>query len=200
MPDSTYFESPDEFRRWLAEHHATATELQVGLYKKGASRTGITWKQAVDQALCFGWIDSVGKRVDDERYTIRFTPRKPKSNWSTINIKRVGELTELGLMQPAGLAAFQARDAEKSRQYSYEERDRPLDPVYEEQLRANAPAWDFLQAQAPSYQRAANWWIMSAKREDTRLKRLATLIEDSANVRRLPQFVSPSRRKEKETS
>lgn len=197
MPDIIYFESPDEFRQWLAEHHATATELQVGLYKKGAARTGITWAQAVDQALCFGWIDSVGRRVDDERYTIRFTPRKPKSNWSTINIKRVGELTELGLMQPAGLAAFQARDPKKSRQYSYEERDRPLDAIYEDQLRANTAAWDFFQAQAPSYQRAARWWIMSAKRDETRLKRLATLIEDSENGRRLSQFVSPARQTKK---
>jgi uncharacterized protein YdeI (YjbR/CyaY-like superfamily) len=139
----------------------------------------------VDQALCFGWIDGVRQGIDETSYRNRFTPRKTRSNWSAVNIDRVGELTRLGLMQPAGLAAFERRDPDRSRIYSYEQRARGLDPEYESRFRTNPKAWTFFESQAPSYRRAVTWWVMSAKREETRLKRLATLIEDSHNERRV---------------
>jgi len=180
-----FFASPAEFRAWLEEHHATASELLVGFYKKGTGKPSLTWPESVDQALCFGWIDGVRKSRDDESYTIRFTPRQAKSTWSIVNIKRVGELIELGLMQPAGLKAFEARDEAKSQEYSYEARSRPLASEYEATFRANAQAWGFFQSQAPSYRKTASWWVMSAKQETTRLKRLATLIDDSAHGRKI---------------
>jgi uncharacterized protein YdeI (YjbR/CyaY-like superfamily) len=149
----------------------------------------MTWPESVDEALCYGWIDGVRRRVDDERYTIRFTPRKPGSIWSAVNLKRAGELIERGLMQPPGLKAFDARREDRSRTYAYEQAGGPaLGDEFEAIFRANEPAWKFFQAQAPSYRRTAAWWIISAKREDTRRKRLATLIEDSTAGRRLGQL------------
>ncbi|MCC7451517.1 MAG: YdeI/OmpD-associated family protein [Anaerolineae bacterium] len=183
--DAAFFESQADFRHWLMSNHAAANELWVGFYKKDSGQTGITYAQALDEALCFGWIDGVRKRIDDNRFMNRFTPRKPRSIWSQVNTARAEELIRLGLMQPAGLKAFETRDQEKARQYSYEARNRPLDAQYEQQFRANQQAWDFFQAQAPSYQRAANWWVMSAKKEETRLRRLVTLIGDSAKGQRL---------------
>lgn len=191
-----FFKSGDELRAWLEQHHDTAAELHVGYYKANAGETGISHNQAVDEALCFGWIDSVGKRIDDRRYTVRFTPRRSGSIWSAVNVKRMGELIADGRVQPAGLKAFEARDEKKANSYSYENKDRGLDERYEQELRSNSQAWDFFQAQAPSYQRAATHWVMSAKAEATRERRLAQLIETSANGERLRQFVSPSRRKE----
>lgn len=183
-PQPTFFATPAEFRAWLEEHHQTARELLVGYYKKGSGRPSITWPESVDQALCFGWIDGIRKRIDDVSYTIRFTPRKQRSNWSAVNIARVQELTELGLMRPAGLKAFEERLEEKSGIYSYEQRDTAqLTAEYEQQFRANQQAWDFFQSRAGSYRKAAIWWVVSAKKEETRLKRLATLIEDSAQGR-----------------
>lgn len=183
--DATFFTSPDELRAWLAEHHDTATELLIGFYKKGAEMPGITYAEALDEALCFGWIDGIRKRIDDRRFTIRFTPRKPRSIWSAVNIKRADELVAAGRMQPAGLREFTERDRTREKQYSFEQESHALDPGYEEQFRAHDAAWAFFAAQAPSYQRTAIWWVMSAKREETRRKRLATLIEDSAQGRRL---------------
>jgi uncharacterized protein YdeI (YjbR/CyaY-like superfamily) len=180
-----FFESASRLRAWLEENHEQATELPVGFYKVNSGKTGITYAEALDEALCFGWIDGVRKSIDTTSYTIRFTPRKSGSIWSSVNTKRAGELLQLGLMRPAGLKAFQERDQEKSQQYSYEARNRELDESYEERFRANTKAWDFFQAQAPSYQKVANWWVMSAKKEETRLKRLATLIQDSENGKRL---------------
>jgi uncharacterized protein YdeI (YjbR/CyaY-like superfamily) len=191
--DPIFFDSPGAFYDWLAAHHDTAGELWVGYYKKATGRPSLTWPESVDQALCFGWIDGIRKRIDDERYTIRFTPRRPGSNWSEINIRRAGELIELGLMQPAGLAAFAARDEEKSRQYAYEARRQPLADEYEAQLRDNKAAWDFWEAQPPSYRQAATHWVMSAKREETRQKRLATLIADSEAGRRLAMLARENR-------
>ncbi len=186
----TFFKGPAAFRRWLGQHHATAGELWVGLVKKHAGKTGITYSEALDEALCFGWIDGVRKRIDDLRWAIRFTPRKPSSIWSHINIRRVGELTALGLMRPAGLAAFRRRDEKKSRLYSYEniKRGRRLNAAYEKKLRANKRAWVFFQAQAPWYRRTAQFWVMTAKQEETRLRRLAALIASSAQGTRLGQF------------
>jgi uncharacterized protein YdeI (YjbR/CyaY-like superfamily) len=180
MTKIKFFPSASIFRRWLAANHATATELWVGYYKKGSRRPSMTWPESVDEALCFGWIDGIRKSVDDISYTIRFTPRRPGSIWSAVNVKRAQELTKLGLMQPAGLAAFEKRREDRSRVYAYERQGRMLDEAYKKKLRANKKAWAFFQAQPAWYQRTASWWVISAKREATRLKRLATLIADSA--------------------
>ncbi|HEX9944255.1 MAG TPA: YdeI/OmpD-associated family protein [Thermoanaerobaculia bacterium] len=185
----TFFASPSAFHRWLAENHDKAAELWVGFHKKQSGKPSITYQQALDEALCFGWIDGVRKSVDESSYTIRFTPRKPKSVWSVVNIKRARELMASGRMQPPGLKAFEKHDPEKSKQYSYEERTRGLDAGCERQFRANARAWDFFQSQPPGYQRMASWWVMSAKKEETRLKRLAALIEISEKGSRLPQLI-----------
>jgi uncharacterized protein YdeI (YjbR/CyaY-like superfamily) len=181
--DVVFFESPSALRAWLAEHHATAQELWIGFYKKSAGKASVSYAEAVDQALCFGWIDGIRKSVDPISYTNRFTPRTARSIWSAVNLKRAEELIELGLMQPAGLQAYQTRDPQRSQQYSHEQASHDLDSTYEQQFRANAAAWDFFRSQPPSYQRGAIWRVMSAKKEETRLKRLATLIEDSQQGR-----------------
>jgi uncharacterized protein YdeI (YjbR/CyaY-like superfamily) len=180
-----FFKSQSELRKWLEENHDKAKELWVGFYKKSSGQEGITYAEALDEALCFGWIDGIRKSVDEMSYTNRFTPRKPGSIWSMVNIKRASELVEAGLMQPSGLKAFGEGDEKKSKLYSCEERVRKLDDAYEEQFRANKEAWDFFQAQPPGYQRSATWWIMSAKREETRLRRLAALIAGSQKGQRL---------------
>jgi uncharacterized protein YdeI (YjbR/CyaY-like superfamily) len=193
--DVTHFETPEALRAWLEAHHDTAAELWVGFYKKATGRPSITYPQALDEALCYGWIDGVRKSVDAESYTTRFTPRRRGSNWSAVNIRRVGELTALGRMRPPGLRAFEVRDESKTSPYSSENAPVDFDADTAEQFRAQGAAWDFFIAQPPGYRRTATWWVMSAKREDTRRKRLATLIEDSANGRRLGLLTSPSRRK-----
>ena len=181
-----YFRSPNHFRAWLQEHHAKEQELLVGFHKKSSAEPSITWPESVDAALCFGWIDGVRKNVDSTRYTIRFTPRRPTSIWSKINIDRAQELIELGLMQPAGLQAFERRTDEKSVVYSYEQRkNATLGEAFEKTFRKNQKAWDFFQAQAPSYRRVCSWWVISAKQEETRLRRLAELIDSSAKGRRV---------------
>jgi uncharacterized protein YdeI (YjbR/CyaY-like superfamily) len=190
--EARYFKTPAEFRAWLEENHATATELLVGFYKRGGGETGITYQEALDQALSFGWIDGVRRKVDDQRWTIRFSPRKRRSIWSGVNTKRVQELTDQGLMHPAGLEAFAARDQARSGVYTYE-RPHSLDPAFDEQFRAEPEAWQFWQAQPPWYRRTASSWVMSAKREDTRRRRLATLIDDSAHQRRIGLLNQPQR-------
>lgn len=187
--EPVFFATADDFRTWLEEHHGSASQLLVGFFKKGSGRPSMTWPEAVDQALCFGWIDGVRRSLDADRYVIRFTPRKPRSTWSAVNIKRAQELIDAGLMRPAGLAAFQARTADRSAVYSYERRQPAgLDPEHEERLRADPAAWEFFSAQPPSYRRSVIHWVESAKREETRLRRLAALIEESAAGRRLAQF------------
>lgn len=181
----TFFSTPAEFRAWLERNHATARELLVGFYKKGSGKPSMTWPESVDQALCFGWIDGVRRSLGDDAYTIRFTPRKAGSVWSAVNTKRATELIELGLMHPAGLAAFEKRDERKTRQYSFERENVALEPAHEERFRANARAWEFFQRQPPGYRRTAAWWVLSAKREATRETRLATLIADSEAGRRI---------------
>ena len=183
--EPTFFPTPAAFRKWLETNHASATELLVGFYKRGSGKPSITWPESVDQALCFGWIDGVRRRIDDVSYSIRFTPRKQISNWSAINIARVAELTKLGLMRPAGLRAFEQRREDKSAIYSYENAVRTLDPSDEKTFRANRKAWQFFNAQAPSYRRVCIYWVTSAKKEETRARRLATLINDSANGERV---------------
>lgn len=185
-----YFESAEEFREWLDEHHATEREVLVGFHKRGARPDAMTWPQSVDEALCYGWIDGVRKRVDDTRYTIRFTPRQPKSIWSAVNLRRVEELKKEGRMQPAGLRVLEARDVTRARQYSFEQDEVELGAAREAVFRKNGRAWKFFTAQAPSYRRAATWWVISAKQEATRERRLATLIAHSAAEERVPQFVS----------
>lgn len=200
-PELVFFASPNELRLWLEAHHAEATELWVGFFKKGSGRPSITWSEAVDQALCFGWIDSVGKGIDETRYTIRFTPRRARSTWSRVNIKRVPELTERGLMHPAGLAAFAARSEQRSAIYAHEQRDEVVLPEEDAgELRANAAAWDFFQRQPASYQRAAIWWVVSAKQKATQRRRLATLIADSANGRTVAPLTRPSKKGSAEKS
>ncbi len=181
-----FFKTSAEFRRWLAKSHGKK-ELWVGFYKRTADKTGLTYTEALDEALCCGWIDAVRKSIDAERYTIRFTPRKPKSYWSAVNIGHAQRLIKLGRMAPPGQRAFDERD-KKTAKYSFENKPRKLSAVYEKKFKANKKAWRFFQAQAPWYQRTSNWWVSSAKQEATRLKRLATLIKDSANGRRLGAF------------
>lgn len=191
--DVRFFETPAEFRAWLEANHETATELWVGFHKKATSRPSITWPEAVDQALCFGWIDGVRRSVDESSYTNRFTPRKPTSNWSKVNVEKVAKLREQGLMTPAGLRAFEARDEARSGVYSFEQRPHELPPEYAARFQENPPAWAFFEAQPPGYRRTAMHYVLSAKREETRLKRLATLIEDSANGRRTGLLARPAR-------
>lgn len=186
-----FFASAAAFRAWLEKHHGRRRELFVGFYKMGSGRPSITWPESVDAALCFGWIDGVRKSVDEISYTIRFTPRKPRSIWSDVNVKRAKALIDEGLMRPAGAAAFAARIEAKSAVYAYEQRGgATLGDVYERRFRANKKAWAFFTAQAPWYRRTASWWVISAKREETRLKRLGTLIEDSEHG----QVVAPLKR------
>jgi uncharacterized protein YdeI (YjbR/CyaY-like superfamily) len=191
--DPIFFATPDEWRAWLAEHHAGASELWVGFHKKASGRPSITWPQAVDQALCYGWIDGVRKRVDDSRYVIRFTPRRRNSIWSSVNVARVKELTGAGLMQPAGAAAYEAGALARSGVYSYEQREgATLPEPMDRQFKRQRKAWKFFQGQPPGYRRTAIWWVISAKKEETRLRRLATLIEDSAHERAIKPLVRDS--------
>jgi uncharacterized protein YdeI (YjbR/CyaY-like superfamily) len=185
----TFFATPEAFRAWLEAHHADTPELLVGFYKKDAGKPSITWPESVDEALCFGWIDGVRRSLGAESYTIRFTPRKPRSTWSAVNIARVEELTRLGHMRPAGLKAFAARSEENSAIYAYEQRqDATLEEAEEQQFRANAGAWAFFQARPASYRKTALWWVVSAKQAATRARRLAQLIEDSSQGRTVAPF------------
>lgn len=188
----TFFKTPSDFRKWLENNHDTETELVVGFYKTASGKQSITWPESVDQALCFGWIDGVRRSIDDESYSIRFTPRKRNSIWSAVNIRKVGELKEKGLMTPAGLRAFENRTEEKSGIYSFENKDKGLDETSIKTFKSYKKAWAFFQAQAPSYIRAASWWVISAKKEETRSRRLQQLIEDSAKGKRLDMLSRPS--------
>jgi len=184
-PAPVFFKTPATLRAWFQKHHAAAPELIIGFYKVDSGRPSVTYQQALDEALCCGWIDGIRRRVDDASYTIRFTPRRPGSYWSAVNTKRAHELIAEGRMQPAGQAAFDRRDSAKTEEYSYESRRDELAPAYQKQFKANQPAWAFFQSQPPGYRRIASAWVMSAKQEATRLKRLATLIADSASGQRL---------------
>lgn len=186
--DPVFFATPAEWRAWLEANHASETELLVGFHKKGTGMPSITWPESVDEALCFGWIDGVRRSLGAESYTIRFTPRKARSVWSNVNIRRAGELIAEGRMTPAGLRAFEARTGERSGVYSFEQEDQAkvvLSPEMEARFRADAVAWEYFQSRPPWYRRTATWWVISAKREETREKRIATLIADSAARRPL---------------
>ena len=180
-----FFKNPAALRKWLQSHAASSPELLLGFRKTKSGKGGITYKEALDQALCFGWIDGVRRSLGADGYTIRFTPRKPGSSWSLVNIRRVGELSKLGLMQPPGVKAFFRRDEAKAKRQSRERATAKLDAEAETKSRANERAWKFFQAQAPGYRRIASWWVISARREETRARRLAALIDDCENGRRI---------------
>jgi len=184
-PRPRFFAAPADFRRWLEQNHAKAAELWVGFHKKDTGRPSITWPESVDEALCFGWIDGVRYRIDESSYRIRFTPRRPKSVWSNVNVKRVRALKKLGRMAAAGLAAFAKADPKRSGVYSFERKNARLGAAYEERFKADKKAWGFFRAQAPSYRRLAAWWVISAKKEETRRARLNSLIARCAAGRRL---------------
>ena len=194
-PKPTFFPTPSDFRAWLEAHHDKFHELLVGFYKKDSGKPSITWPESVDAALCFGWIDGVRRSIDETGYTIRFTPRRPTSTWSAVNIERIRQLKKTGLMHPAGLKAFAARSAKKSGIYSYEQRkSAKLTREQEKLFRANKSAWEFCRSQAPWYQRVTTYWIISAKKEETKLKRLSVLIDHSQNQRTLPQLTSAKKK------
>jgi uncharacterized protein YdeI (YjbR/CyaY-like superfamily) len=187
-PKPIFFKSPQEFYDWLKEHHETESEVYVGFFKTHTGKRAMSWSEAVDQALCWGWIDTRTNGIDEDRYMQRFTPRRPGSNWSKINVEKVATLKEAGLMRPAGIAAFEKRSDDKTGVYSFERENATLPAEYEEQLRANPAAAEYFDARPPWYRRTAIHLIMSAKREETRLKRLAQLIEDSAAGRDIKQL------------
>jgi uncharacterized protein YdeI (YjbR/CyaY-like superfamily) len=182
----TTFRTAAAFRAWLTKNHAKAPELTLRLFKAHAADQGITYAQALDEALCFWWIDGVRRSLDEDSFSQRFSPRKPRSNWSRVNIAHVERLRASGRMTPAGLAAFEARDERRTGVYSFEQRRPDLDPAYVLAFRANVAAWAFFQAQAPWYRRTTAHWVMSAKREATRAKRFAILMECSSNGTRIP--------------
>jgi uncharacterized protein YdeI (YjbR/CyaY-like superfamily) len=183
-----FFHTAEDFRRWLQRHHASAPELLVGFYKLTSGRPSMTWAESVDEALCFGWIDGIRRRVDELSYTVRFTPRRPGSIWSAVNTRRARTLAARGRMAQAGLAAFEARTPNRSGRYSYETRPEDLVAPYSGMLDANTAARQFFQRQAPSYRRAATWWVVSAKKEETRLTRARRLVELSEQGELIPQF------------
>ncbi len=174
-----YFKSPSDFRKWLEKNYDKSTELWVGYHKKHTGKPSLTWPQSVDEALCFGWIDGIRKTIDEESYTIRFTPRKAQSNWSLVNIRRVKELSKLGLMKPFGLAVYNKRKKEKTGIYSFEQSANALSKEFEALFRKNKKAWEFFASRVASYRKPCIRWVMSAKQEETRLKRLKILINDS---------------------
>ena len=194
-PKPKFFKTAADFHQWLASNHASAAELWVGYYKKDSGRPSITYSESVDQALCFGWIDGVRYSIDELRYKIRFTPRKPKSIWSAVNIRKVAELTKLELMQPAGVKAFSLRTEERSEIYAFErKRKQELDRAYAKKLAANKKAKTFFDAQIPSYRRVIIHWVMSAKQEETRERRLDLLIASSEKGLWAPPYLRAQRK------
>jgi uncharacterized protein YdeI (YjbR/CyaY-like superfamily) len=188
-PNPTFFPTPADFRTWLEVHHDKLREQLVGFHKRDSGKPSITWPESVEVALCFGWIDGVRKSIDETSYTIRFTPRKPTSTWSSININLVRVLTKKGLMHPVGLKAFAARSEKKSGIYAYEQRKSArFTREQEKHFRANKTAWEFFRSQAPWYQRVCTYLVISAKREETKLKRLSELIGHSQNRRTIPRL------------
>jgi len=190
---AVYFSSAAELRAWLDEHHAEADELWVGFHKKGTGVPSLTWPESVDEALCFGWIDGLRQRVDARRYRIRFTPRRAGSVWSAVNLRRAEELIAEGRMRPPGLAAWERRREDRARRDSFEQEAAGLTPEHERDLRRDRAAWQFWTSQPPGYRKTASWWVESAKREETRRRRLAKLVEHSAAGRRIPPLARPDR-------
>jgi uncharacterized protein YdeI (YjbR/CyaY-like superfamily) len=189
--DPIFFESAEQFRAWLAAHHDTETEVLVGFHKKTTGKPTMTWSESVDQALCFGWIDGRRNSLGSNAYTIRFTPRKPTSNWSKINVAKVADLTRQGLMHEAGLAAYARRDPAKTGVYSFENDDVGLGAEFEAEFWRDETAWAWYARQPPGYRRTAAHWVRSAKRESTQRSRLATLIADSHAGRKVKPLRRP---------
>lgn len=185
-PKPTFFKTPDHFRAWLEQHHANRSELLVGFYKVGSGKRSITWPESVDEALAFGWIDGIRRGIDAVSYSIRFTPRKPTSIWSAVNIKRVAELTAAGRMSAAGLAAFARRDAKRSAIYSYERANAAFDEAALAAIHADATAWAHYQREPPYYRHLVAHWVTSAKKPETRARRLQTLIDCCRRGQRIP--------------
>ncbi len=185
MTNPVFFKTQKDFRSWFEKYHAKADELLVGFYKKSSGKPSITWPESVDEALSFGWIDGIRRNIDEKCYSIRFTPRKKTSIWSAVNTKRANELIALGLMSPAGLKTFEARDEKRSKLYSYENKDKKLGPAFEKKFKQNKKAWEYFQSQAPWYRRTSTHWVISAKQEATRLRRLETLINDCESERKI---------------
>jgi uncharacterized protein YdeI (YjbR/CyaY-like superfamily) len=186
-----FFASPEKLRAWFAKSHQTADELLAGFHKKATGKASITWAESVDEALCFGWIDGVRRSIDENSYTIRFTPRRARSIWSAKNIARFHELAAEGRVEPAGQRAFDERDVARTNQYSFEQERVSFDRAQAREFRANKKAWAFFQSQPPSYRKPAIWWVVSAKKEETRARRLATLIDDSETGLRIKQLRRP---------
>lgn len=186
--DLTFFPTPADFRKWFERYHETEKELWVGFYKKATKIPSITWSESVDEALCFGWIDGLRKRIDEKSYKIRFTPRNPKSHWSAVNIKKIATLKEKGLMKKAGLEAFAKMDPKNSELATYERKPVPLASEFEAQFKANKTAWASFQAMAPGYRKMAVQWIMTAKQETTRQRRLGVLIQSSEEGLKIPSM------------
>jgi uncharacterized protein YdeI (YjbR/CyaY-like superfamily) len=182
----TFFKGQNELRNWFEKNHNKEKEIWVGFYKKDSGKANYTWSQSVDQALCFGWIDGIRKSIDENSYMIRFTPRNPKSNWSTINIKKIKELTKLGLMDPAGVEAYKKREDKRSEVYSFEQDKVKLSKKYELIFKSNKRAWKFFQSLPPSTKKPSIWWLMSAKKEETKLRRLDILIKSSEKEEKIP--------------
>lgn len=181
-----FFKTPADLRKWFGTHHASTAEVWIGFYKKASGRTSITWPESVDQALCFGWIDGIRKSIDADSYMIRFTPRRQRSIWSAVNIKRANELIAEGSMQPEGLAAFAKREENRSGIYAYEQRSAEMPEQYAKVVKRNRAAWKFFNSQTPGYRKAMNWWVLSARKEETRLMRLEKLIDYSARGLTVP--------------
>jgi len=181
----TFFSNQAEFRAWLATYHAKETEFLVGFYKVGSGKPSMTWSQSVDEALCFGWIDGIRRSIDTESYSVRFTPRKTKSIWSAVNIRKIEDLTRQKLIHPAGLAAFEKREESKSKIYAYEQQRVSLSDTFESAFKANEKAWTFFWKQAPSYQKQAIHWVMTGKQSVTQKSRLDKLIAESESGRKI---------------
>jgi uncharacterized protein YdeI (YjbR/CyaY-like superfamily) len=193
MSEPTFFKTPAAWRKWLEKNHASKTELLVGFHKVKSGNASITYQEALDEALCFGWIDGV-RRGGESTYTIRFTPRRARSIWSAVNIKRIEALKDEGMMHASGLAAYETRDPARQKKYSHENRGAGLSATEERTFRSNKKAWENFSAMPPSYRRPATWWVVSAKKPETRERRLATLIEDSAAGRRIKLMTLPARK------
>jgi len=184
-----FFPTQYDLRKWFTRNHKKADEFWVGYYKKNTGKPSITWQESVDEALCFGWIDGIRKSINEESYKIRFTPRRKGSNWSAVNIKRINELIKHGLVKPAGLKVFKNRDVKKDEQYSFEQQKVELPKTFEKKIKANSKAWEYFIKLPPYAKRLSTWWVISAKREETKLKRLDILIQCSEEGRKIPPLI-----------
>ena len=172
-----FFSSPEKFREWLERNHDSTSELLLGFYKKSSGKKSLTYAEALDEALCYGWIDGVRKNLDETSYTIRFTPRKARSIWSLVNVRHVERLTKEGRMRPAGIEAYERRDPKRTGIYAFENRPREFSPEFEKAFRKNKTAWSFFEKQPPGYKRVIVFWVMEAKKAETRLKRFNQLVD-----------------------